>query len=127
MTMLIFGASGEVCLLNRIARYYNNMNTIYWIIEFILGAWHHFSFYVSYTYPITLFTIWLPHLILGLDYFEIIQKNRYTKSLVDISNTAVFILLLKLIKDRNMKNLLLGSGVIIYRLFWTPFRLNVTF
>lgn len=127
MTMLIFGASKEDRLLNRIPRYYNNMNTKYWIIEFILVLWHHFSFYVSYTYPITIFTIWLPHLILGLDYFEIIQKNRYTKSLIDISNTAVFILLLKLIKDRNMKNVLLGSGVIIYRLFWTPFRLRIPF
>lgn len=50
------------------------MNTKYWIIEYILSVWHHLSFYVSYTYHITLFTIWLPHLILGLDYLEICKK-----------------------------------------------------
>lgn len=124
ITILIFGAYKEDRLLNRIPKYYNNMNRIYWTIEFILGMWHHFSFYVSYTYPITLFIIWLPHLIIGLDYFEIMQKNKHTKSLINISNAAVFVLLLMLIKDRNMKNLLLGIGVIIYRLLWTPYRLR---
>ena len=124
MTMLIFGASNEEDLLKRIPGYYNNMNTKYWIIECILGIWHHLSFFISDTYPITLFIIWLPHLILGLDYFQIIKKNRYTKSLIDISNIAVFILLLNLIKSKNIKDILLGSGVIIYRLIWTPFRLR---
>lgn len=125
MTMLIFGAYKEDSLLSRIPRYYDNMDTKYWIMECILATWHHLSFYVSYTYPITLFIIWLPHLILGLDYFEIdIQKNICTKYLIDISNITVFILLLMLIKDRNIKNILLGSGIIIYRLFWTPLRLK---
>ena len=72
--MLIFGASRENYLLNLIPKYYNNMNTKYWIIEYILSVWHHLSFYVSYTYHITLFTIWLPNLILGLDYLEICKK-----------------------------------------------------